>query len=110
MWFPLALVAALCQVLRNTVMKRLGHSLDEYINVWGRFTFLLPFAGPFVLRKGVPEIKPGFYLACASLAVSQTISTLALSKALKRAEISLVTPPCHAGHPVLALPAPFPLR
>ena len=45
MWLVLALVAALCQVLRNTVMKRLGHSLDEYINVWGRFTFLLPFAG-----------------------------------------------------------------
>ena len=42
--FVLALVAALCQVLRNTVMKRLGDSLDEYINVWGRFTFRLPFA------------------------------------------------------------------
>src|SRR6266511_3784485 len=62
MWFVLALVAALCQVLRNTVMKRLGHSLDEYINVWGRFTFLLPFAGAFVLWNGVPVIKPGFYL------------------------------------------------
>lgn len=91
MWFILALVAALCQVLRNTVMKRLGHSLDEYINVWGRFTFLLPFAAVFVLWKGVPPIKPGFMLACASFAVCQTISTLALSKALKLAEISLVT-------------------
>jgi drug/metabolite transporter (DMT)-like permease len=90
-WFLLALAAALCQVLRNTVMKRLGHSLDEYINVWGRFTFLLPFAGAFVLWKGVPEIKPGFYLACASFAVCQTISTMALSKALKLAEISMVT-------------------
>ena len=59
MWLLLALVAALCQVLRNTVMKRLGHSLDEYINVWGRFTFLLPFAGLFVLWKGVPVVKPG---------------------------------------------------
>ena len=58
MWLVFALVAALCQVLRNTVMKRLGHSLDEYINVWGRFTFLLPFAGLFVLWKGVPVIKP----------------------------------------------------
>src|SRR5258705_11129990 len=93
MWFPLALVAALCQVLRNTVMKRLGHSLDEYINVWGRFTFLLPFAGAFVLWQGVPEIKPGFYLACASFPVCQTISTMALSKALQLAEISIVTPP-----------------
>ena len=35
MWLALAPFAALCQVLRNTVMKRLGHSLDEYINVWG---------------------------------------------------------------------------
>jgi hypothetical protein len=29
MWEALALTAALCQVLRNTVMKRLGHELDE---------------------------------------------------------------------------------
>ena len=91
MWLLLALVAALCQVLRNTVMKRLGHSLDEYINVWGRFTFPLPFAGPFVLWKGVPVIKPGFYTACACFAVSQTISTMALSKALKLSQISMVT-------------------
>ena len=91
MWLLLALVAALCQVLRNTVMKRLGHSLDEYINVWGRFTFLFPFAGLFVLWKGVPVIKPGFYTACACFAVSQTISTMALSKALKLSQISMVT-------------------
>ena len=91
MWFLLALLAALCQVLRNTVMKRLGHSLDEYINVWGRFTFLLPFAALFVLVRGVPVIKPGFALACLAFGASQTISTLALSKALKLAEISMVT-------------------
>src|SRR5262245_231290 len=91
MWVALALVAALCQVLRNTVMKRLGHSLDEYINVWGRFTFLLPFAALFVLWKGVPEIKPGFVWACLSFAVCQIISTMSLSKALKLAEISMVT-------------------
>jgi transporter family protein len=92
MWVLLALAAALFQVLRNTAMKRLGHALDEYINVWGRFTFLLPFAALFVLVKGIPAIKPGFLLACLAFAVSQNISTLALSKALKHAEISLVTP------------------
>jgi len=91
MWFALALLAALCQVLRNTVMKRLGHSLDEYINVWGRFTFLLPFAALFVLAHGVPTIKPGFVWACLSFGVCQVISTIALSKALKLAEISMVT-------------------
>ena len=44
MWLLFALPAALFQVLRNASMKRLGHALDEYINVWGRFTFLLPWA------------------------------------------------------------------
>ena len=91
MWVTLALAAALCQVLRNTTMKRLGHALDEYINVWGRFTFLLPFALLFCLAKGWPVLKPGFVLWCALFGVTQTISTLALSKALKLSQISLVT-------------------
>lgn len=91
MWLVLALTAALLQVLRNTAMKRLGHALDEYINVWGRFTFLLPFALLGCVVGGFPEIKPGFAGWCALFGVSQTLSTLALSKALKLSDISLVT-------------------
>jgi drug/metabolite transporter (DMT)-like permease len=90
-WISLALVAALCQVLRNTVMKRLGHALDEYINVWGRFTFLLPFALIASLLKGWPAIRPGFVGWCVLFGACQTVSTLALSKALKLSDISLVT-------------------
>jgi drug/metabolite transporter (DMT)-like permease len=91
MWFALALAAALFQVLRNTAMKRLGHALDEYINVWGRFTFLLPFALLTCVLTGWPALQPGFVLWCVLFGACQTISTLALSKALKLAEISLVT-------------------
>ena len=40
---------------------------------------------------GFPTIKPGFVGWCALFGVSQTLSTLALSKALKLSEISLVT-------------------
>lgn len=90
-WLPLALAAALFQVLRNTAMKRIGHALDEYINVWGRFTFLLPFALLACLLKGWPPLRPGFFRWCVAFGVCQTLSTLALSKALKLAEISLVT-------------------
>src|SRR5439155_1551530 len=61
MWLLLALAAALFQVLRNTAMKRLGHALDEYINVWGRFTFLLPFALGTCLLRGWPAIRPGLF-------------------------------------------------
>src|SRR5262249_60674815 len=63
MWFALALASAFFQVLRNMTMKQLGHRLDEYINVWGRFTFLLPFtvglAWFMVWRgKGWPGVNP----------------------------------------------------
>jgi drug/metabolite transporter (DMT)-like permease len=91
MWLALALASALFQVLRNTAMKRLGHALDEYINVWGRFTFLLPFALVTVLLKGWPALAPDFVGWCLAFGVCQTISTLALSKALKLSAISLVT-------------------
>ncbi len=91
MWEALALTAALCQVLRNTVMKHLGHELDEYMAVWGRFTFLLPFAALFVILHGVPVIRPGFVWACLLFAVCQIISTMALSKALKLSPLSMVT-------------------
>src|SRR5207237_3040348 len=94
MWLLLSLAAALFQVLRNTTMKRLGHALDEYINVWGRFTFLLPFAFLTGWLTGWPTLQPGFYGWCLAFGVCQTLSTLALSKALKLAEISLVTTLC----------------
>jgi drug/metabolite transporter (DMT)-like permease len=91
MWLVLSLSAALFQVLRNTAMKRLGHALDEYINVWGRFTFLLPFALAACAIGGFPRLQPGFWTWCVLFGVCQTLSTLALSKALKASEISLVT-------------------
>ena len=91
MWIALAVAAALFQVLRNTAMKRLGHALDEYINVWGRFTFLLPFAFVAVLITGFPTLEPEFLGWCLAFGACQTLSTLALSKALKLSEISLVT-------------------
>jgi drug/metabolite transporter (DMT)-like permease len=91
MWLALALASALFQVLRNTAMKRLGHALDEYINVWGRFTFLLPFALATVLVRGWPVIRPDFLGWCLLFGVCQTVSTLALSKALKLSAISFVT-------------------
>jgi drug/metabolite transporter (DMT)-like permease len=92
MWIVLALASALFQVLRNTAMKRLGHALDEYINVWGRFTFLLPFALLACFFGRFPAIQPSFWGWCAVFGVCQTAGTLALSKALKHSDISLVTP------------------
>ena len=92
MWFLLSLLSALFQVLRNMVMKRIGHVLDDTINVWGRFTFLLPFAGMGVVVQGVPPIESGFWLYSFLFGITQVLGTMSLSKALKQSHISLVTP------------------
>lgn len=92
MWFALAMGSALFQVLRNMIMKRLGHALDETINVWGRFTFILPFAAIPLLVNGVPPLDSSIWATSLAFAASQIISTLSLAKALHVSEISLVTP------------------
>ena len=91
MWFLLSLLSALFQVLRNVAMKRLGHQLDDTINAWGRFTFLLPFAGLGVLIKGIPPIQEGFWICGILFGITQTLATLSLSRALRKSDISLVT-------------------
>src|SRR3989442_15326862 len=91
MWIAGALPAPLFRVLRNAAMKRLGHALDEYINVWGRFTFLLPFALATALVRGWPPLKPGFIGWGLAFGICQTISTLALSQAPQVSPIKFVT-------------------
>jgi drug/metabolite transporter (DMT)-like permease len=91
MWFGLALLSALFQVLRNMSMKHLGNTLDDTVNVWGRFTFLLPFAAGFVLWQGIPPLLPGFWPYVALFGVAQTAATLTLAKALRLSDISIVT-------------------
>jgi uncharacterized membrane protein len=90
-WFALAVGSALFQVLRNMVMKRLGHQLDETINVWGRFTFILPFAALGLYWKGMPELQPGVWVYCLLFAGAQIAGTQFLAMALHVAQISLVT-------------------
>ena len=91
LWFLLAVGSALFQVLRNMVMKRLGHALDETINVWGRFTFILPFAALGVMITGIPTLQSGVWLYCLLFALTQIAGTQFLALALNVAEISLVT-------------------
>ena len=91
MWFVLALLSALFQVLRNISMKHLGHELDDIINVWGRFTFLLPFVALASSWHGIPELKAGFWPCVIGFGITQSIATLSLSKALKLSGIAIVT-------------------
>lgn len=89
MWWFFAIASALCQVGRNATMKKLGHSLDEYINVWGRFFFLLPFALAASYLKGIPEVSRDYWIYSFLAGLMQVFSTLLLSKSFKYGTISV---------------------
>ena len=89
MWWLFSIASALCQVGRNSVMKNLGHSLDEYISVWGRFFFLLPLALGASWVAGFPTTGPYYWIYSFLAAASQVVSTLLLSKSFKYGEISV---------------------
>lgn len=89
MWWLFSVASALVQVGRNAVMKDLGHSLDEYINVWGRFFFLLPFALAASLVARFPTVGSEYWLYSFLAGFTQVISTLLLSKSFKYGAISV---------------------
>ena len=91
MWVIYSLGSALFQVLRNMAMKRLGHALDDTINVWCRFALIVPFTAVGVAINGIPPIQEGFWLLCIAFGFSQIVATLSLSRALQLSDISLVT-------------------
>jgi len=71
------------------MMKDLGHDLDEYINVWGRFFFLLPFALVASLVARFPNVVWEYWVYSFLAGLVQVISTLLLSKSFKYGEISV---------------------
>jgi uncharacterized membrane protein len=89
MWWLFAIFSALASVGRNIIMKDLGDKLDEYVNVLGRFVFILPFALAFSLFNGIPTIPLEYWLYSLLAGFFVTVSTMFLSKAFKYSQISL---------------------
>ena len=58
-WFVLSILSAFFQVLRNMTMKRLGHELDEYINVWGGSPSFSPSPCSSPSPAASPRSAPG---------------------------------------------------
>lgn len=89
MWWIFSSLASITQTSRNVVMKSLGHKLDEYINVWGRFTFLLPFAFILSAYHGFPKVGSYYWFFSILAGFLQVIATIFLSKAFKHGDISM---------------------
>ena len=89
MWWIFALLSALASLGRNIIMKDLGHKIDEYSNVLGRFIFILPFSFFLSLLVGIPQVSSNYWFYSILAGFFVAISTLFLSKAFKYSHISL---------------------
>lgn len=94
MWFILALSAALLTSFNPILYKRMLKDGDVIVVVWGINLLALPLLGSFalVLTSKFPETDWLFALSVTGSAGLNAIAHIASTRALKIADVSLVTP------------------
>lgn len=94
MWFVLALGAALLTSFNPILYKKMLKDADTLVVVWGVTLIALPLLGLFtvVLTPTIPRLDWFFALAVIGSAGLNAAAHLASTRALKMADVSLVTP------------------
>ncbi len=94
MWFYLALGAAVLTSFNPILYKRMLKEADAIVLVWGVTLLALPLLGlfTFALTPQLPHIDWLFALGVLGSAGLNAIAHLASTRALKLADVSLVTP------------------
>jgi len=94
MWVFLALGAALLTSFNPILYKRILRDSEPVVVVWGVTLLSLPLLGifAFILTPPIPSIDGVFGASVLGSAILNVIARLASTKALKLADVSLVTP------------------
>lgn len=94
MWVALALGAALLTSFNPILYKRILQDAEPLVVVWGVTLLALPLLGLFTLAltSEYPRIDGLFVLSVSGAAGLNVMAHLASTKALKLADVSLVTP------------------
>ena len=94
MWVVFALGAALLTSFNPILYKRMLKDADTLIVVWGVTLLALPLLGlfAFAFTPRFPEMEPLFVIGVLSSAGLNAAAHLASTRALKLADVSLVTP------------------
>jgi drug/metabolite transporter (DMT)-like permease len=91
-WFPLALLTALFEALKDVVMKKSLRDVPEYLVAWSWMFFALPFLGLALLLTGLPPLGEQFWVA---LLLSGSLNALAISlyvRAINASDLSVTVP------------------
>ena len=94
MWVTLALSTALLTSFNPLLYKRILQDAEPLVVVWGVTLLALPMLGSFTLAltSEYPRLDSLFVLSVLSAAGLNVVAHLASTKALKLADVSLVTP------------------
>jgi len=94
MWVFLALGAALLTSFNPILYKRMLRDSEPVVLVWGVSLLSLPLLGifTFILTPAIPSFDRMFVTSVLGSAILNVIAHLASTKALKLADVSLVTP------------------
>lgn len=94
MWIVFALGAALLTSFNPILYKRMLKEADIFVVVWGVTLLALPLLGifAFALTPRIPEVDWLFVLSVLGSAGLNAAAHLASTRALKLADVSLVTP------------------
>ncbi len=94
MWFFFAFSAAFswatADLFSKILMDRRG--ADEYITLWSRFLFSLPFLGAAMLLEGMPRVGTAFWWTILGWLPGDLVASLLYIKAVKGYPLSLVVP------------------
>ncbi len=94
MWFLYAFVAAFSWATADLFSKKLMNERgeDEYITLWARFVFAVPFLGILLLFRGIPSVAPAFWWTVLVWLPGDLVASLLYIKAVKGYPLSLVVP------------------
>ncbi len=93
LWVPITLLCALCLAASDTVIKRAMHEgTGEYLSGWLRVALAALPLSVLAFIAGIPEIRPGFYIALAIGIPFEVVATFLYTRALKVSPMSLTLP------------------
>ncbi len=111
-WFPYALGAALLASFNPIIVKRLLHDTDVTVVAWAGQAFALPLLGLTLVTffGPLPRVDGVFLVGIAGSAVFNAAAHLAVTRAYKDADASLVSPLLVVSPAITLLASVFTLR
>ncbi len=112
LWFPYALGAALLASLNPIIVKRLLHNTDVTVVAWAGQAFALPLLGLTLVTffGPLPRVDGAFLVGIVGSAGLNAAAHLAVTRAYKDADASLVSPLLVVSPAITLLVSAFTLR